>query len=374
MGRLRDKIVLVTGAAGAIGSATADAIVEAGGIAITTDLGGSAGMDHALDVTSEADWLRVVAEIERAAERLDGLVNAAGIAAIGSVEDTDLSTWRRVIAVNLDGTFLGCKHALPLLKRSGGAIVNLSSVSGLVGGHNLAAYNASKGGVRLLTKSVALHGARFDPKVRCNSVHPAFIEGPMADALIAQTKDPRAGAGADEPRRSARPLRQGDRGRGSVRLSVVRRIRLRHRSRVRARRRPDRALMCSVILRALADPCPDHIAVARGKLFLAVRHAQFRRRAPVEQPHQVAAVGIAGNDHLAEFGAGREGQAHCGNALRMPSISASPSSGFSTIGTPASAARWRTDGLGWLVIRMAGAAKRRSRSRWSISSPFISGK
>ena len=242
MGRLRDKIVLVTGAAGAIGSATADAIVEAGGIAITTDLGGSAGMDHALDVTSEADWLRVVAEIERAAERLDGLVNAAGIAAIGSVEDTDLSTWRRVIAVNLDGTFLGCKHALPLLKRSGGAIVNLSSVSGLVGGHNLAAYNASKGGVRLLTKSVALHGARFDPKVRCNSVHPAFIEGPMADALIAQTKDPRAGAGGDEPRRSARPLRQGERGRGSVRLSVVRRIRLRHRGRVRARRRPDRTL------------------------------------------------------------------------------------------------------------------------------------
>jgi NAD(P)-dependent dehydrogenase (short-subunit alcohol dehydrogenase family) len=190
MGRLRDKIVLVTGAAGAIGSATADAIVEAGGIAITTDLGSSAGMDHALDVTSEEDWLRVIAEIDRAAGRLDGLVNGAGIAAVGSVEDTDLSTWRRVMAVNLDGTFLGCKHALPLLKRNGGAIVNLSSVSGLVGGHNLAAYNASKGGVRLLTKSVALHGARLDPKVRCNSVHPAFIEGPMADELIAQTNDP----------------------------------------------------------------------------------------------------------------------------------------------------------------------------------------
>jgi 3(or 17)beta-hydroxysteroid dehydrogenase len=147
-------------------------------------------MDQALDVTSEDDWLRVVAEIGRAAGRLDGLVNAAGIAVLGSVEDTDLATWRRVMAINLDGTFLGCKHALPLLKRAGGAIVNLSSVSGLVGGHNLAAYNASKGGVRLLTKSVALHGARFDPKVRCNSVHPAFIEGPMADELIAQTKDP----------------------------------------------------------------------------------------------------------------------------------------------------------------------------------------
>src|SRR5919201_2913891 len=190
MGRLRDKVVLVTGAAGAIGSATADAIVEAGGIAITTDLGSRAGMDHALDVTSEEDWQRVIAEIDRAAGRLDGLVNGAGIAAVGSVADTDLSTWRRVIAVNLDGTFLGCKHALPLLKRNGGAIVNLSSVSGLVGGHNLAAYNASKGGVRLLTKSVALYGARLDPQVRCNSLHPAFIEGPMIDGIAAETGHP----------------------------------------------------------------------------------------------------------------------------------------------------------------------------------------
>jgi len=190
MGRLRDKIVLVTGAAGAIGSATTDAIVEAGGIAITTDLGSSAGMDHVLDVTSQEDWLRVIAEIERAAERLHGLVNAAGIAAVGSVEDTDLATWRRVMAVNLDGTFLGCKHAMPLLKRQGGAIVNLSSVSGLVGGHNLAAYNASKGGVRLLTKSVALYGARLTPQVRCNSVHPAFLEGPMIDGIAAQTGHP----------------------------------------------------------------------------------------------------------------------------------------------------------------------------------------
>ncbi len=189
MGRLKDKIVLVTGAAGAIGSATADAVVEAGGIAITTDLSARAGMDHALDVTSEDDWRRLIGEIERGAGKLDGLVNAAGIAAVGSVEDTDLATWRRVMAINLDGTFLGCKYAMPLLKRGGGSIVNLSSVSGLVGGHNLAAYNASKGGVRLLSKSVALHGARSDPKVRY-SVHPAFVEGPMADDLIAHTSDP----------------------------------------------------------------------------------------------------------------------------------------------------------------------------------------
>jgi len=190
MSRLTNKVVLVTGAAGAIGSAIAEAIVQAGGIAIATDLAGSAGIDHALDVTAEEDWLRVVGEIGRAAGRLDGLVNAAGIAVLGTVEDTELAAWRKVMAVNLDGTFLGCKHALALMKRNGGAIVNISSVSGLVGGYNFAAYNASKGGVRLLSKSVALHGARLEPKVRCNSVHPAFIEGPMADAIIAATSDP----------------------------------------------------------------------------------------------------------------------------------------------------------------------------------------
>jgi 3(or 17)beta-hydroxysteroid dehydrogenase len=189
MGRLDGKAVLVTGAAGAIGAAVADAVVQQGGTAITTDLR-RVGVDHALDVTSEADWARVIDAVEHSSGHLDGLVNAAGVVAIGTVEDTDLATWRRVLAVNLDGTFLGCKHALPLLRRGGGAIVNISSVSGIVGGHNLAAYNASKGGVRLLTKSVALHGARQKPPVRCNSVHPAFIEGSMADGMIAQFRDP----------------------------------------------------------------------------------------------------------------------------------------------------------------------------------------
>ncbi|MGE0750491.1 MAG: SDR family oxidoreductase [Variibacter sp.] len=190
MGRLKDKIILVTGAAGAIGSAVAEVIVRAGGLAVATDLPSRPGMDHPLDVTSEEDWRRVAADVGAAGVGLDGLVNAAGIAALGTVEDTDFATWRRVMAINLDGTFLGCKFILPLLRARGGAIVNVSSVSGLVGGHNLAAYNASKGGVRLLTKSVALHGARLDPKVRCNSVHPAFIEGPMVDNMIAGTRNP----------------------------------------------------------------------------------------------------------------------------------------------------------------------------------------
>jgi 3(or 17)beta-hydroxysteroid dehydrogenase len=190
MTRLRDKVVLVTGAAGAVGRAVAAAVKREGGAAIASDLAAQPGIDHALDVAREADWQSVLGEIDRAHGRLDGLVNAAGIALIGSVEDTDYASWRRVLAVNLDGTFLGCKHAMPLLKRRGGSIVNLSSVSGIVGGHNLAAYNASKGGVRLLTKSVALHGARFKPPVRCNSVHPAFLEGPMVEDILAQTGRP----------------------------------------------------------------------------------------------------------------------------------------------------------------------------------------
>jgi NAD(P)-dependent dehydrogenase (short-subunit alcohol dehydrogenase family) len=190
MGRLRDKVILITGGAGAVGSAVAEAVVRDGGIAIDTDLASREGIDHVLDVTAEADWQRVIGAVEASAGRLDGLVNAAGIAEMGTIEDTDYAMFRRTMAINVDGTFLGCKYALALMKKTGGAIVNISSVSGLVGGHNLAAYNASKGAVRLLSKSVALHGARLNPQVRCNSVHPTFLEGPMTDALIKPAANP----------------------------------------------------------------------------------------------------------------------------------------------------------------------------------------
>ncbi len=192
MNRLGDKIVLVTGAAGSIGQAVAEAVAAEGGRAVTSDLPGQLGADHALDVTEELDWLRVIADIGRSHGRLDGLVNAAGVAALGNIEETDFATWRKIMSVNLDGTFLGCKHGLALLKRRGGSIVNLSSVAGLIGGHNFAAYNASKGGVRLLSKSVALHGARLTPQVRCNSIHPAFLEGPMVDLILKDTHFPDA--------------------------------------------------------------------------------------------------------------------------------------------------------------------------------------
>jgi 3(or 17)beta-hydroxysteroid dehydrogenase len=183
---LKNKVVLVTGASGAIGAAVVAAIKAAGGKAIASDLKGRPGIDIVLDVTAEADWQKTIAGIDK----LDGLVNAAGIAVVGSVEKTDFATWKRVLSVNLDGTFLGCKYAFPLLRQQGGAIVNLSSVLGLIGGPNLAAYTASKGGVSLLTKSVALHGARYKPPVRCNAVCPAFVEGPMVDEIASGTKDP----------------------------------------------------------------------------------------------------------------------------------------------------------------------------------------
>lgn len=192
MADLKDRIVLVTGAAGAVGAAVVAAVRSAGGSAIASDLAGRAGIDAALDVTAEADWQRVMADVGRRHGRLDGLVNAAGIVALGSVEQTDFASWRRVLSVNLDGAFLGCKYAFPLLRKNGGAIVNLSSVSGLVGGHNLAAYNASKGGLSLLTKSVALHGARLKPPVRCNAVCPAFLDGAMAETIVQAARDPDA--------------------------------------------------------------------------------------------------------------------------------------------------------------------------------------
>jgi NAD(P)-dependent dehydrogenase (short-subunit alcohol dehydrogenase family) len=191
-GRLDAKIVLVTGAAGTLGSAMSALIETEGGRAIRTDLAGRPGMDLALDVTREDDWLAAMTEVARRHGRLDGLVNNAGIVLVGDVENTSLADWRRVMSINADGVFLGCKHAMPLLAKSAApSIVNISSVSGLVGGANLAAYNASKGAVRLLTKSVALSGARKSPQVRCNSGHPAFVEGDMVAGMAATARDPK---------------------------------------------------------------------------------------------------------------------------------------------------------------------------------------
>ena len=120
--------------------------------------------------------------------KLNILVNNAGIGHMGNVEQTSVEDWDMVHKVDLDSVFYGCKYALPLMRESGmGSIVNISSISGIVAGHNFSAYNSAKAAVRHLTKSVALHCARTTDLVRCNSVHPVFAKTEILEALLSDT-------------------------------------------------------------------------------------------------------------------------------------------------------------------------------------------
>ena len=140
------------------------------------------------DVTSESDWVQTIAFAKDKAGGLDILVNNAGLFLMKPLIETTLEEWRRLHAVNVEGVFLGCKHAAPALAAragqwtGGAAIINLSSVAGLVGSARAGCYNASKGAVRLFTKSVALELAPL--KIRCNSVHPGVIETKMGDEVV----------------------------------------------------------------------------------------------------------------------------------------------------------------------------------------------
>jgi 3(or 17)beta-hydroxysteroid dehydrogenase len=204
MGRLAGKTALVTGAASGIGLKTTQRFVEEGARVAMTDINGAALAEAARplgdavvtfvhDVTDEPSWIAAVEGAVKALGSISILLNSAGTGRATNVEETTLEDWRRVMSINADGTFLGCKHGVIAMKQTGGgSIVNISSAAGLVGGHNMAAYNASKGAVRLLTKSVALHCARKGYGIRCNSVHPAFIMTPMVQGLIDRGKDPAA--------------------------------------------------------------------------------------------------------------------------------------------------------------------------------------
>ena len=198
-GRLHGKVALITGAASGIGRATAALFQAEGAKVVATDrneaglkaLGPDADLVLAQDVTDEARWREVVDAALAAFGRLDILVNSAGVAVLGNIETTTLADFRKVNAVNAEGVFLGCREAVRAMKQSGGgSIVNLSSVAGIIGDASSAAYCASKGAVRLLTKSVSLHCARRGYGIRCNSVHPSFTETPMVERLIAGGRDP----------------------------------------------------------------------------------------------------------------------------------------------------------------------------------------
>ena len=199
--RVAGKRALITGAAQGLGAASALALAREGARVLLTDVNEDgaravadaidaelgAGVAHSLrhDVSSEDDW---IAAVDCARETLGGLsvlVNNAGIAILGSVEDLSLAEWRRGMSVNADSVFLGCKYALPLMRETQpGSIVNISSISGLIAGHNFANYNASKAAVWLLTKSIALHCAKKGMNIRCNSIHPTFIRTPILKGLI----------------------------------------------------------------------------------------------------------------------------------------------------------------------------------------------
>jgi 3(or 17)beta-hydroxysteroid dehydrogenase len=191
--RLAGKVALISGAASGIGLETSRLFAAEGARVVGGDIApfpaDFPGRGLFLDVTREEDWARALAAVAEEGP-LDILVNAAGIAESGSIEEASLESWERVMAVNARGTFLGCQAAVRAMKGRGGAIVNVSSAAGVVGDARLAAYCASKGAVRLLTKSVALHCARAGLGIRCNSVHPSFAETPMLARLFATARDP----------------------------------------------------------------------------------------------------------------------------------------------------------------------------------------
>lgn len=211
MARLAGKVALVTGAGTGIGLATARLFAQEGARVAIGELDEKSGRAaaeavkgsfHKLDVRLEADWTRALAEIKAQHGALHVLVNNAGVLCRSEephIEATSLEEWRWLQQINVEGVFLGCKLAIPALREAGGgAIVNLSSIAGLLATPHLAAYGASKGAVRQLTKSVAAHCGRRGYRIRCNSVHPGLIETQMGDKVMglggadpAQTKETR---------------------------------------------------------------------------------------------------------------------------------------------------------------------------------------
>ena len=198
-GRVKGKIACVTGAANGIGRCVALMLAREGASVVATDLQaergaelaaqieseGGAGLFLAHDVTAEEDWKAVIGEIRRRFGRLDVLVNNAGIGLSAPVVDMELAAWRRQMSVNVDGPFLGVKHGPPLMREGGGgSIINVSSIAGIKASPNVSGYCASKGAVRLFTKSVALECAAAKDGVRVNSIHPGSSKPAHLGQLI----------------------------------------------------------------------------------------------------------------------------------------------------------------------------------------------
>jgi len=194
-GQVEGKVALVTGGASGIGAACAELLAREGASVAVTDVDelrgpevvagirkarGEATFWHH-DVTSEPRWIEIVAEVEKRYGRLDILVSNAGIGiAVPSITEMSLSDWRRQTAINLDGVFLSVKHCLPAMRKTGGgSIIMMSSLAGLRGAAGLSGYCATKGGVRLFAKAIAMECAMYGDGIRVNSVHPGIIDTPI---------------------------------------------------------------------------------------------------------------------------------------------------------------------------------------------------
>ena len=200
MGRVAGKVAIVTGGASGMGKADAILLTREGASVVIADVNEADGRAVAesigenaqflrLDVSDEDNWKAVIATTVEKFGRLDVLVNNAGMILLGNVVDTDLADWRKIHAVNSDGVFLGCKHAIPVMAESGGgSIINMSSVAAIHGQSFVAAYTASKGAVRSLTKSVAMFCKEQKNGIRCNSIHPDGVKTPMV-VKVAMGKD-----------------------------------------------------------------------------------------------------------------------------------------------------------------------------------------
>ncbi|MBQ0759210.1 MAG: glucose 1-dehydrogenase [Gammaproteobacteria bacterium] len=194
------KVALVTGAGVGIGEATCRGLAAAGAVVVVSDIDEASGSRVAnelnaaghqaifmrLDVCDEAQWQAVVAEIVARFGGLQILINNAGIANICGIEDETLAGWRKTNTINSDAVFLGTREAIKVMKESGGSIVNISSIEGIVGDPMLPAYNASKGAVRAFTKSVALYCADKAYSIRVNSVHPGYVATPLVSGALSR--------------------------------------------------------------------------------------------------------------------------------------------------------------------------------------------
>ena len=198
MGRIENKIAIIRGAAGGIGLATAELFAREGAKVVMTDINigkleaqgrrmtaeGLSVTVAAHDVTQADDWDRIITGTLERYGALDIVVNNAGVGHLASVEDETMEGWRHVLGINLDAVFMGTQKAIVAMKEWGGSIVNISSIEGIIGECVLAAYNASKGGVRIFTKSAALHCAEKGYGIRVNSVHPGYVITPMVTDTI----------------------------------------------------------------------------------------------------------------------------------------------------------------------------------------------